>query len=145
MILIETAFPSVQHQDFNREYKKLNRGTIPPLDSYSSLLYYDAIALQFPYSEANSHPLGSNTCWIAPGRLIHGQLRRTASKMASNHSQLSREIIKTLVATLNMQEDVPSTTSSTGNGQHQTNGENSPLADNRNGHDHPVADKLEPL
>ena len=145
MILIETAFPSVQHQDFNREYKKLNRGTIPPLDSYSSLLYYDSIALQFPYSEANSHPLGSNPCWIAPGRLIHGQLRRTASKMASNHSQLSREIMKTLVATLNMQEDVPSTTSSTGNGQHQTNGENSPLVNNRNGHDHPVADKLEPL
>ena len=145
MILIETALPSVQHQDFNCEYNILNRGTIPPLDSYNSLLYYDAIALQFPYSEANSHPLGSNTCWIAPGRLIHGQLRRTASKMASNHSQLSREIIKTLVATLNMQEDVPSTTSSTGNGQHQTNGENSPLVNNRNGHDLPVAYKLEPL
>tara|TARA_B100000809_G_C14715780_1_gene379510 strand:+ start:114 stop:275 length:162 start_codon:yes stop_codon:yes gene_type:complete len=53
--------------------------------------------------------------------------------------------MKTLVATLNMQEDVPSTTSSTGNSQHQTNGENSPLANNRNGYDHPVADKLEPL
>ena len=144
MILIETALPSVQHQDFNCEYKKLNRGTIPPLDSYSSLLY-DSIALQFPYSEANSHPLGSNTCWIAPGRLIHGQLRRTASKMPSNHSQLSREIMKTVVATLNMQEDVPTTTSSTGNGQRQTNGENSPLVNNRNGHDLPVADKLEPL
>lgn len=46
-------------QDFADEYKSQNSGTHPNVDKHFRLLDDDAIAFQYQYVRANSHPLGS--------------------------------------------------------------------------------------